>query len=632
MASLTALMTNNYPNATQMIEATSLYPDRLGDWYLCQSLKEERVAHYCVAFVTLDADEPQFPLGTCMPLDCSEDDLSTLSPIILSLKGLKGSAKFYCDNPQVKGFGFYFMTTFCLALLFIVLAATLVDYYLFQENKPFETENETESDDKKAILLDSESYSDSLLSDAERDFISSSEKSQDKQITINNINEIKDREAESLFVGLNKEKPEIFHKVIQKKVEETNLWKFLKQFSLIQNCHTYDFIMSFPVFNTSALTDIFKKWSIQMIIGGEFGVDSFFFMSGFLACYGMMKTLKKFHKLPAHLAYIHRFLRLTPTMMFVIFVSVYLGVNMGVGPMWPMMTEQMTSKCTKYWWTNLLFINNWYPRHYTDSCLGQTWYLANDFQFFIIAPLIVWIAWKSRKVGYAVIACIIAGSITYKCLIVHHWQLTINIHQSDMHYYDWIYIKPMARIDVYLIGILLCLLLWDEKNKGGFHLKKITIPQFYIRWLMFCIGLAIIGLCIFSPYSFYKGEKWPRWLQTLYVACDRPLYTIGLALLVLLWINGYMKPLSTILSADFWTVPARLTYCAYLVHPTIIYIFYFNNKKENFLSNITIIVYYLAMLPIAYIVGLIFSLCFESPFMNLEKMLIEKLKSLGKKK
>ena len=32
----------------------------------------------------------------------------------------------------------------------------------------------------------------------------------------------------------------------------------------------------------------------------------------------------------------------------------------------------------------MLFINNFYPQEYTEQCLPWTWYLANDFQFFII--------------------------------------------------------------------------------------------------------------------------------------------------------------------------------------------------------------------------------------------------------
>ena len=44
------------------------------------------------------------------------------------------------------------------------------------------------------------------------------------------------------------------------------------------------------------------------------------------------------------------------------------------------------SGCHKSWWANLLYIQNLYE---TDACVGQAWYLANDMQFYIIAPFFI---------------------------------------------------------------------------------------------------------------------------------------------------------------------------------------------------------------------------------------------------
>ncbi|XP_077287816.1 nose resistant to fluoxetine protein 6-like [Arctopsyche grandis] len=38
--------------------------------------------------------------------------------------------------------------------------------------------------------------------------------------------------------------------------------------------------------------------------------------------------------------------------------------------------------CPKYWWRNLLYINSFFPR--TEMCLGYTWYLSDDMQFFVV--------------------------------------------------------------------------------------------------------------------------------------------------------------------------------------------------------------------------------------------------------
>ena len=55
--------------------------------------------------------------------------------------------------------------------------------------------------------------------------------------------------------------------------------------------------------------------------------------------------------------------------------------------------------CKDYWWTNLLYINNLWPWSTTGICVGQTWYLSNDMQFFCLAPIFIYALWKSPIIG-----------------------------------------------------------------------------------------------------------------------------------------------------------------------------------------------------------------------------------------
>ena len=34
-----------------------------------------------------------------------------------------------------------------------------------------------------------------------------------------------------------------------------------------------------------------------------------------------------------------------------------------------------------------------------EICIGQSWYLSNDFQFFVFAPIFIWLLYKSPKIG-----------------------------------------------------------------------------------------------------------------------------------------------------------------------------------------------------------------------------------------
>ena len=74
--------------------------------------------------------------------------------------------------------------------------------------------------------------------------------------------------------------------------------------------------------------------------------------------------------------------------------------------------------CSRNSWANLLYINNFPSIPYLDpiekSCLGQTWYLANDMQMFLFAPPIIYIMWRWKKIGLTVIGELDASFIEIK--------------------------------------------------------------------------------------------------------------------------------------------------------------------------------------------------------------------------
>ena len=56
--------------------------------------------------------------------------------------------------------------------------------------------------------------------------------------------------------------------------------------------------------------------------------------------------------------------RLTPLVLGVMLLWLYVVPHLGSGPVW-YRTQQRTS-CFNYWWTNLLYIQNFYPIQYGD--------------------------------------------------------------------------------------------------------------------------------------------------------------------------------------------------------------------------------------------------------------------------
>jgi len=83
--------------------------------------------------------------------------------------------------------------------------------------------------------------------------------------------------------------------------------------------------------------------------------------------------------------------------------------------------------------------------------------------------------------------------------------------------------------------------------------------------------------------------------------------------------KGYF--VDSILSFRGWDVMARLTFSAYLYHPILMSIVYFNSVNFFHYSTTEIAVHFLAFTVMAFVCAAISYLIIEKPMMNLEKLL-----------
>lgn len=103
---------------------------------------------------------------------------------------------------------------------------------------------------------------------------------------------------------------------------------------------------------------LYQEWPLLAVINGTVSVDTFFVVSGMLATFGIMKALDKTKgKLNVLMFYVHRYLRLTPTYAILVGIGATLFSYAGNHPSWQRM-ENQENFCRKYWWTNLLYVNN----------------------------------------------------------------------------------------------------------------------------------------------------------------------------------------------------------------------------------------------------------------------------------
>ena len=101
-----------------------------------------------------------------------------------------------------------------------------------------------------------------------------------------------------------------------------------------------------------------------------------------------------------------------------VFMIGFVG-KFGDGPLWIQggVIDQLGSLCKSDWWANFLFVNNLT----NQNCMSWVWYLANDMQFFILMPFIVYAFTKNKLIGYMIPLLIVIANLGLTIGLAYHY-------------------------------------------------------------------------------------------------------------------------------------------------------------------------------------------------------------------
>ncbi|XP_046381394.2 nose resistant to fluoxetine protein 6-like [Haliotis rufescens] len=361
---------------------------------------------------------------------------------------------------------------------------------------------------------------------------------------------------------------------------------------------------------------LFKRFSFQGIQAAGFAVDTFFFLSGLLICF---LTLKDVKKRPvncgyAGMFYFHRYWRLTPVYMIVMMTFSCLYRYLGEGPLWPAELAA-ADNCKQVWWTNLLYVNNLV--HVDDQCMGWSWYLADDMQFYIISPFFIFLLHRIPVVGILATVMMMCAGVASSFAKEYKFGGDMFRMKENPHYWADVYIVPWTRVAAYCVGILLGYIMFKSK-KGSLSNTKALIG-----WILtFAVGLT---LCYVTyDYRAEGKDPWPRWGTSIYESFGRPLWAMCVAWIVYACHNGKGGIINNILSFSGLIPLSRLTYAAYLLHPVMMIIYVFGKKSLIYISDYDIAYLYMGHVVCTYLAAFFFSSIFEAPFLTLEKILFRR--------
>ncbi|KAJ5076282.1 o-acyltransferase [Anaeramoeba ignava] len=627
-----------------------------GDYDMCNSLEN---THQCVFQFIIEAlgTEMQLEWGLCLPKSCNNE----FAPFALDLylneffpfgKRDPSTTVTNCADELTKKITAGTVITSIVSLLFIlfVIVASFRFYFVQLHDKKILKNQLNIQSDFHHDQIDSQNLSENsswIQSDNvdNDDNFSLSEKKVKKQ----------SRFSKYLWKFLYCYTFQTnFRKLIQKSpIENTKFLNGIRVISMFWIIFGHSiFFELYPGFNND-LT-LFspkgppKKWPFQILNGGELGVDTFFFLSGFLISFLSIPKVQS-KKLNIGIFYFHRIWRLMPSLAFVILIYMNISPFFGNGPFFWQYTEVIKETCSKYWYSSLLFFNNFYPSDNSKECIPWVWYLANDVQFHVITPIFLYLfSWK-KIFGLISVFSMICLGCGMNFWLTHKYNINFYLFDDSMpDYMKYIYVRPYTRILPYIVGVgCAMLLIWatERKRKANDFDEKMNLintrvtqtksktKSLIFAHLLFVVFFAILLIVVFLPYNNYKdeGKKWNINANAAYIGLSKLFWGIGMAGIVVIFIkySNVFSLIKKFLSWDLWTPLARLTYNAYLMHPIIMYL---ANLSSRILFNYNAVPIFYATTTnviLAYVFSFIIFLLVERPFMNFEKILCAKFIGSG---
>ncbi|XP_055933986.1 nose resistant to fluoxetine protein 6-like isoform X2 [Argiope bruennichi] len=523
-----------------------------------------------------------FWFGTCVPSSCTEDDVkeiftSVTKPLGMSVK-LAG-----CETDEP---GTTWPTSALIALCFLCLIlgtcllGTILDVIIRYQ---VETQQHSEPDFVTFRIL----RAFSLYSNTEKLFAGTSGND-----TLSCFHGIRFFSAVWIILG---------HTYFF-----TDTWKYMKY---------RDALAIDDYFNYFLPTAVLENFTVP--------VGSFFFMSGFLLVFATWKKLEKSNgKLDLFMFFVHKYWRMTPALGLMILLLFTLPI-IGSGPLWNSALDPPVSACENHWWTNLLYINNfWGSENY---CLVHTWYLAALMQFHIIGIVILLLSFRWPNFGiFLGFITAVASCVTTALLVIwNDFPMPTPAINKDMdvmeEYNTKIYIKPFCHVPTYLIGMAFAFLVLKYKD------KQIGKGCQILGWF-----LAILG-ALSSVYGIY-GPSESVEVRAFYLSCYRIGWTLSIGWLTFICITGRGGIVNRLLSWNVFIPLGHLSYLVYLLHPLIMLYRTASMRERISYGHTELVFEFLTYTVIAFFLAYIGHIAVEKPFLILEGIFFRKRPSENLKK
>ncbi|KAH9642829.1 hypothetical protein HF086_008460 [Spodoptera exigua] len=263
-----------------------------------------------------------------------------------------------------------------------------------------------------------------------------------------------------------------------------------------------------------------------------------------------------------HWFYLSRYVRVTPLLAALVLLQASYFNQFTDGPHWNTVIDQ-TQRCRNNWWSTLLHIQNLV--HLRNMCVPHSWYMAIDFQLYVVSPLVLFWVFSGKKLHSWIaligsLTAVLIGSTIY-CFNINRQagNLVPSRFSEMMDYMFEYYFNTLTRASPFFVGMICGYILHLYRK------SRIQIPWFVVVFFWAC-SAGILGGIFYFKYRIKQFDWENQLVDNLMNSFMRPIYAVAICWLIIACVHGYSGPINWFLSLDEWRLPARLSYAMYLFH------------------------------------------------------------------
>ncbi|KAI1298158.1 Nose resistant to fluoxetine protein 6 [Halotydeus destructor] len=354
----------------------------------------------------------------------------------------------------------------------------------------------------------------------------------------------------------------------------------------------------------------------QLVLNGWVLVDTFFVIGAALSCLATFKTLDKVHRVNFVTIIANRLARLTPMLYFTLALCMLVPA-LGSGPLWWEYWRPQVARCESNYWATMLYVNNWLRAD--AMCYLPSWYLAADFQLFVLGVFLSAILWRFTKVAVWAVAGLALGSAVAVGTAVGLTGLppTVMYNTPTESEVDdatsSIYTPTYVHLAPYCVGLLLGLAL-HQLSKRKMVISRAT------NLTLWCLSLAAMLLILTVTQGWNQGSPWTSWSAALYGGSHRLAWSLAVSWVIFACASGHGGAVDSFLSWKLFTPLSKLSFAVYLLHFIVLWARYASIRWTLPFGHYSMLCEFIVNYVLSTIMAAIAFLCVEVPFGKLYKM------------